>query len=173
MANTSTLTLNTSVKTFNIGEEEVKVLQYLPIEQKNELIYLAIQNAMENGQVNLLKLNMFFNLYLAYSYTDIEFTDEEKEAASALYDLLQSSGVIDTIIANMDEGEYSYLVTVMNETVANKQKYNSTIAALIRSFIEELPINAENAAEIIKNFNPEQFTQVMNFVQAANGGRPL
>ena len=173
MANTSTLTLNTSVKTFNIGEEEVKVLQYLPIEQKNELIYLAIQNAMENGQVNLLKLNMFFNLYLAYSYTDIEFTDEEKEAASALYDLLQSSGVIDTIIANMDEGEYSYLVTVMNETVANKQKYSNTIAAVIRGFNEELPINAENAAEIIKNFNPEQFTQVMNFVQAANGGRPL
>ena len=173
MANTSTLTLNTSVKTFNIGEEEVKVLQYLPIEEKNEIIYLAIQNAMENGQINLLKLNMFFNLYLAYSYTDIEFTDEEKEAASALYDLLQSSGVIDTIFANMDEGEYSYLVTVMNETVANKQKYSNTIAAVIRSFIEELPINAENAAEIIKNFNPEQFTQVMNFVQAANGGRPL
>lgn len=173
MANTSTLTLNTSVKTFNIGEEEVKVLQYLPIEQKNELIYLAIQNAMENGQINLLKLNMFFNLYLAYSYTDIEFTDEEKDAASALYDLLQGSGVIDAIIANMDEGEYSYLVSVMNETVANKQKYNNTIAAVIRSFIEELPINAENAAEIIKNFNPEQFTQVMDFVQAANGGRPL
>lgn len=173
MANTSTLTLNTSVKTFNIGEEEVKVLQYLPIEEKNEIIYLAIQNAMENGQINLLKLNMFFNLYLVYSYTDIEFTDEEKDAASALYDLLQSSGVIDTIIANMDEGEYSYLVTVMNETVANKQKYNNTIASVIRSFIEDMPINAEQAAEVIKNFNPEQFAQVMNFVQAANGGRPV
>ena len=53
------------------------------------------------------------------------------------------------------------------------KQYKNTIASVINGFIENMPVNAEDAAEIIKKFDPEQFQQVIQFAQAANGGRPI
>lgn len=174
MSKISFLTINEKCNTFNLAPDvEVKVLQYLPIEQKNDIIQLAIQNSEENGVYNNLLLDMYFHLYICYLYTDIDFTDEEKENPAQTFDILMSMGVIDQVIAAMDPTEYKALLQIFTTTVENKMKYKNTIASVINSFIEQLPINAEQAGEIIKNFNPEQFQQVLQFAQAANGNRPI
>ena len=69
--------------------------------------------------------------------------------------------------------EYKTLHQVLTTAVENKTKYKSTVASVINSFIEQLPINAENAEDIIKNFDPEKFQQVIAFARAANGDRPV
>ena len=174
MSKISFLTLNEECKTFNLAPDvEIKVLQYLPIEQKNDIIQLALQNSEENGVYNLLKLDMYFHLYICYLYTDIDFDDEEKDNASNTYDILMSMGVIEQIVAAMNPEEYSVLHSTMMETLEARMKYKSTVASVINKFIEELPVNAEKADEIIKNFNPEQFQQVIDFARAANGNRPI
>ena len=116
---------------------------------------------------------MYFHLYICYLYTDIDFTDEEKENPTQTFDILMSMGVIDQVIATMDPTEYKTLLQIFTTTVENKTKYRSTLASVINGFIEQLPINAEEAGEIIKNFNPEQFQQVIQFARAANGNRPV
>lgn len=151
----------------------IGVLQYLPIEQKNDIIQIALQNSEENGMYNLLKLDMYFHLYICYLYTDIEFTDKEKDNPANTYDTLMSYGVIEQVIAAMDPDEYGMLYSTMMETLETRMKYKSTVASVINSFIEQLPVNAENAADIIKNFNPEMFQQVIQFARAANGDRPI
>lgn len=174
MSKISFLTINENCNTFNLAPDvEVKVLQYLPIEKKNDIIQLAIQNSEENGTYNNLLLDMYFHLYICYLYTDIDFTDEEKENPTQTFDVLMSMGVIDQVIAAMDPTEYKSLLQIFTTTVENKMKYRSTLASVINSFIEQLPINAEEAGEIIKNFNPEQFQQVIQFARAANGDRPV
>ena len=52
-------------------------------------------------------------------------------------------------------------------------KYNTTAAAVIRSLITDLPKQAEAANKIIENFDKEKFQAVIDFAQAANGGRPI
>lgn len=168
------LKLDTSYNTFEIGpNQEVQVLKYLPVEDKNDLIQITLQNSEENGIYNLLLVDMYFNLYIVYMYTNIEFTVEEKANAPELYDVLWSSGVIDAVLNAMDEREYKTIYEMLSDTIENKMKYKNTIAAVLNSFIENLPINAENAADIMKNFDPEQFQHVLSFAQAANGGRPI
>ena len=66
---------------------EIKVLKYLPIQDKIDLVQIALQKAEENGVYNEMKLDMYFNLYLIYMYTDLEFTEEEKADEFALYDI--------------------------------------------------------------------------------------
>ena len=174
MSKISFLTINENCNTFNLAPDvEVKVLQYLPIEKKNDIIQIAIQNCEENGTYNLLKLDMYFHLYICYLYTDIDFTDEEKGLASNTYDILVSTGVIDQVLAAMNKAEYDSLYDTLMQTLDARMKYKNTIASVINSLIEQLPINAEEAGEIIKNFNPEQFQQVIQFAQAANGNRPI
>ena len=168
------LKLNTNIKTFSINpEQEVQVLQYLPIEDKNDIIYIALQNAEENGVYNLFKLRMFFDLYITYLYTNLEFTVEEKDNPAELYDVLNSNGIISAIFNNMNPNEVKYLNEILEETLRMRLDYKSTIASVINGFIEDLPVNAQAAKEIIEKFNPEDFQQVIQFAQAANGNRPI
>lgn len=174
MSKISFLSINEKCNTFNLAPDvEVKVLQYLPIEQKNDIIQLTLQNSEENGVFNYLLLDMYFHLYICYLYTDIDFTEEEKENPANTFDVLTSTGVLNQVIATMDPNEYKALHQILDTSVENKIKYNNTLASVINSFIEQMPINAEKAGEIIANFNPEKFQQVLAFAKAANGDRQI
>ena len=52
-------------------------------------------------------------------------------------------------------------------------KYNTTMAALIKNVIQDLPKNAEIAKNIVDAFNPEQYKEVLRFAEHANGDRPI
>lgn len=161
---------NNSVLIDNI---DIKVLQYLPIEDKNSIIQMALQNSEENTIYNEYKLQMYFELYITYMYSDIEFTEEEKEDEVHLYDVLKSNGIIEKIIEAIPRVEYIDLCNKLAVTKENKMKYRNSIASVINSFINELPANASAAKDIIEKFNPEDFMQVLKFAEAANGNRPI
>lgn len=167
------LKTDTSVQTFKVGEQEVEVLQYLPIEDKYDLVMVAIQNAEEDGIYNPLKLDMYFNLYLVFMYTNINFTDKQKEDLNKLYDILESNDIITNTISLVPENEYSQLLQYIEEIIENKLEARKSIGALISRVIADLPKQAEAAANIIDNFNPEKFKEVMDFAKAANGGRVI
>ena len=82
------LKVNKGVKTFNFMEQEIEVLQYLPIEDKRDLISIVCQNAEENGIYNPLLVDTYFHLYLVYMYTDIIFS--AKDSRRNRYTLLRS-----------------------------------------------------------------------------------
>lgn len=152
---------------------EIKVLKYLPIEEKNDLIAITLQNSDENGFYNPVKLEMFMELYIVYLYTDIEFDDEDKADEAALYNILKGNGIIEAVKNAIPEHELNSLYSLYYDYLSKKEKYRGSIAGVINSFIENLAPNAESAANIINNFNPEMFQNVINFAQAANGGRPI
>lgn len=166
--------LNEDVKSFEVYPNTIiNVLQYLPIEDKNDIIQMTLQNSEENGIYNLLKVDMYFRLYITYLYTDIEFSNNEKNDPIKLYDELNSMGIIDAVIMAMNTNEYSYLKEILDKTISQKLKYRNTVASVLNNVIENLAPNAEKAADIINNFNPEMFQQVINFATAANGNRPI
>ena len=73
----------------------------------------------------------------------------------------------------MNPNEGKYLNEILEETLRMRLEYKSTIASVINGFIEDLPANAQAAKEIVEKFNPEDFQQVIQFAQAANGNRPI
>lgn len=162
-----------NVKTVKIGEAEIQVLQYLPIEDKIDLIDIALQNAKENGIYDEMKLDMYFNLYLVFMYTNLEFSDEERADLAKLYDELESNGIFLDIIEAMDQDEYNNLIDYLEIMKENNQVYMTSAAALLQSFIQDLPQNAATAAEIVDNFDKEKYKEVVEFAQSANGGRPI
>lgn len=151
----------------------IGVRAYLPIEDKYDLIMMVLQNSFEDGHYNELKLDMYFHLYVVYMYTDIEFTAAQKEEPAKLFDLLMGNGIMDKIIYAMDGKEYDYLCETLNKEVEATLKYKNTIASVINNFIDNLPVNAEKAKDIIEQFNPEDFQNVLMMARAANGNRPI
>lgn len=152
---------------------DITVKEYLPVEDKIDLIAIALQKAEEDGIYNELLLDVYFHLNIIYLYTNIEFSDEDRLNELELYDKLDTNGIINDVIANMNQNEYNNLkdyLTVMKES---HLKYDNTAAAVLQRMIQDLPKNAAAAAEIVNNFNPEQYQAVADFATAANGGRNI
>lgn len=166
------LKVDTNVNTFdfkyNGATYSIDVLKYLPISEKNDLIEVALQKAEQNGNYNDVALEMYFNLNLVYLYTNISFTDKQKEDESELYDKLQCSGLIDAVITNMDQDEYSQLLEYLEKTKENRLVYGNSAAAVLRSFIQDLPSQMSQAVDILNNIKPEQFEEARRLAQIAD-----
>lgn len=161
------------VKKIKLNDKEIQVKQYLPISDKMDVIQIAIQKA-DNGQyINQLALQMFFELNLVYSYSNIEVTQEERDDEFSLYDKWTLDGTFNAVISEIPSREYTILQDSVDAMIEDLMRYRGTAAAVINSFIQDLPRNAEIAKEIVDSFDPEKYKEVVEFAKAANGGRAI
>lgn len=177
MAKTSytNLKIKTNIdnKKISFNDSEIEILQYLPIIAKDDLISITLQKSYENNTYNLLKTNMYFHLFLVYMYTNISFTDKQKENEEKLYDSLQSSGLLDKIIAQIPEQEYNFLLEELYKQMEENIRYNLSFAGVVNNFINRMPIGAEAAMNLVNSFDPSKFQSVIDFAQKLNGNRPI
>ena len=167
------LKIDTDVNTFDFQGQKVEVLKYLPVEDKYDLVMITLQKAKEDGVYNPLKLDIFFHLHLVYMYTNLSFTDKQRENELRLYDCLVSNGFVDKLVDTISENEYNYLFNMINEIVKTEMKYKNSAAGVIHTLVQDLPANAEAAAQIVDSFDPNKYQAVIDFAEAANGGRPI
>ena len=162
------LKTNDEVKTIKILDNiEIEVKQYIPIEDKNDLVQIALQKAEENGIYNDFLLELYFHLNIVYMYSNITFTDKQKENEAKLYDMLESNEIINKIITAIPEVEYDRLYKTLCQMKNDNLKYNTTAASVLKSLIQDLPTNAAAAKDIINSFNPENFKQVQDLANMA------
>lgn len=165
---------NDAVNTFNLGETVIEVKQYLPLEDKYDLISVALQEAREGGDAyNPLLLDAYFYLNIVFMYTNISFTDKQRENLFKLYDVLESNGIISKTIEQIPEDEFDYLFEAYEDAIEDAKTKANSVVGMISNFITELPKNAETAAKLIEGFDKEQFQEVIRFAAAANGGTPV
>ena len=167
------LKTNTSVKTFEFGGQKVEVLQYLPAQDKYDLLMVTLQKSLEDNLYNEFKLNLYFELHLVYMYTNISFTEKQREDEFKLYDTLKSNGFYEKFFQVINEDEYNELFEQLNAIKNASFKNKRSVAGLIGEFINDLPANAEAAAKIVESFDPEQYKAVVDFARYANGGRDI
>ena len=71
------LKVNQDIKNIEFNKQIIEVKQYLPINEKLELISSVINSAAdENNFSNPVKENVFLTLEILYHYTNINFTDK-------------------------------------------------------------------------------------------------
>lgn len=168
------LKVDNSTRTFKFKDYEIEILNYLPIEDKYDLIMITLQKSYENeGYYNPIKMNKFFNLHLMYMYTNINFTDKQREDESKLYDTLESTGLMDAFISALSENEYEELYQWLEETKESLLKNKYSIRGILTQLSEDLPKNAKAMQDIVDNFDPEKYQNVINFAKAANGNRNI
>lgn len=163
----------TTTHKFEWNGNEIEVLDYLPIEDKYDLIMITLQKSLEDGYYNPIKIDEFFHLHLIYMYTNINFTEKQKEDEHKLYDSLKSNGLIDAFIEQMNEFDYSELFNMLDETKREITDYHHTMVSLVQNLITDMPKQAEAMSKILDNFDPDKYQNVINFAKAANGGREI
>lgn len=160
-------------KTFEWEGQKILISKYLPIEDQYDIVMITLQKALEDGIYNPIKLDMYFHLNLIYMFTDIEFTDEDRENENKLYDEMKSTGFLDAVLEHIDPQLYAEMQEDIESIINDYMTYKTSAASIFKSFIEDLPANAEAAQKIVDNFNPEKYSAVVDFAKAANGGREI
>ena len=97
-----------SVNTFTFNEKEIEVKRYLPFSDKLALIGNAINLAADGNRfANPMKIDMYLDLEIMFAYTNITFTDKQKEDLVKLYDMLASAGFFEAMYNVIAEDEAS------------------------------------------------------------------
>lgn len=167
------LSVNDSVKTIKIDNKEVNILQYLPIGNKNDLIQISLQQSEEDGIYNETLLTAYFYTYVVFFYSDIEFSDEDKQNVLSIYDILTSQGMIEMVLSAIPSSEWEDLKDGLQAQKEMNITYRKSATYLLGQFINELPNQMSKVGEIIDNFDPSKYAEVVNFATAANGGRNI
>ncbi len=156
-----------------INDNQVEVLSYLPIEDKLNLVDVTLQQSWDNGIINPILLDMNFYLNIIFKYTNISFTDKQREDKGKLFDIVKNTNVLNCVLAAIPTEEYEELAEYLSETEKLLIEKSRAFAPQLKEFMEVLPIKMQEAAEIAKNFDPEKFKNVIAFAQAGNGNRPV
>ena len=116
-----------------IGEETIAVKQYLPVQDKLILIGDVIMQAHEQDEnySNPVKAEVYRDLEVVFAYTNISFTDKQKEDLSKLYDLLASSGVLKSVIEAIPEDEYAKICMGVWQTIESIYKYQNSVLGVL------------------------------------------
>ena len=118
-----------------IGEETITVKQYLPIQEKLELIGNVVMAAHEQDEnySNPVKAGVYRDLEVIFAYTNISFTDKQKEDLPKLYDMLYSSGIIAEVLKNIPEDEYMEIVFGVRDSIEAIYKYQNSVLGILEN----------------------------------------
>lgn len=167
------LKINDKVRTLKFKNKDIKVKQYLPIQDKLNLIQIALQQSLDEGVYNDGLLTAYFHTYVVMFYTDIEFTEEEKQDVLTLFNLMDSENLIGSVIELIPQSEFGDLLEMLNNQQKNNMIFKQSAAYIIGQFIDALPSQMEKVGEIVNNFDPSKYQAVVDFATAANGGRNI
>ncbi len=151
------LVKNQEVKNVEWGEYSIEVKQYLPINEKLNLISNVINLAHdENNYSNPVKVDVYTALEIMYAYTNINFTDKQKEDVTKLYDLIVSSGLYTKILEAIPNNEYCNLINAIKKSIDAIYAYQNSVMGVLDTVTSDYNNLNLNASEIQKKLaDPE------------------
>lgn len=143
------------VQTVEYNDQTIEVKQYLPIAEKSELITRVLNNSVDEntGYYNLLKLDMTLGLEIVYAYSNISFTEKQKEDPMKLYDMLNASKVLNLIIGLVPDGEFYYLNKTTHEMANNIVSYRNSAMGIMEAISADYSNLNLDATDIQKKLN--------------------
>ena len=143
------LKVNQDIKNIEFNEQIIEVKQYLPINEKLELISSVINSAAdENNFSNPVKENLFLTLEILYYYTNINFTDKQKEDPVKLYDLVVSSGLVNKVTDLIPEEELDEVINGVAQSVKAIYAYRNSVLGILESISQDYSALNLDATEI-------------------------
>ena len=126
------LTKNQEVKNIEWGEYTIEVKQYLPINEKLNLISNVINFAHdENNYSNPVKVDVYTALEIMYAYTNINFTDKQKEDVTKLYDAIVSSGLYAKVLEAIPGNEHCNLLSAIKKSIDAIYAYQNSVMGIL------------------------------------------
>lgn len=143
------LKVSNEVKVIEFNEQPIEVRQYLSIKDKLDLINITLQQSGGENFFNPIELDVYFHINMVLMYTNISFTEKQKEDKLKLYDLLESNGIISLVISNIPENEYQNLVETVEKCAKSIETYNNSFIGSLATIEGNVGDGGDKVKEII------------------------
>lgn len=167
------------LEVIHYGDIDIEVVKYLHSEDKNIFIDMTIQRATRNGIIYPFLINVYFNLHLIYLYTNITFTEKQRENEFYLYDSFVESGLLNKVYEAIPQSELNTLNKAIDDTIDTIRKHQRSfehIGEVIKNATNDLPEKMEQTVALLNSVKPENFQMAQEFVALAkdsnNGQMP-
>lgn len=157
------LTKNQDIVNITFNDQVIEIKQYLPVNDKLQLISNVInQSADDNNFANPIKINVFTVLEIINFYTNISFTEKQREDPAKLYDLIISNNLAKIITGAIPQVELDELMSGIKDSVEAIYKYKNSAMGIMEAISTDYSNLDFNASEIqSKLADPEN----MNFLK--------
>ena len=140
------------------GEEiQYEIKQYLPIEEKIEMITKIINQSLDNNDYfNPLRIKIFTVLEVVYAYTNLSFSAKQKENIFKLYDLLVSTNIFKTVKDVISDQEWNEVEESIITVIDNIYKYKNSamgIMEMLTSDYSNLQLDAQSIQQTLADPN--------------------
>lgn len=149
------------VKEISIDDQKVLVEQYLPLEEKINLITSIIEQSGngEEGFFNIVKLETYYIIEMIRAYTNISFTEKQLEDTAKLYDAIHLNGIWDVVADAIPELERSYIWNNILSLAREITTYNNSILGVLKAISNDRDNLNFDVKEIINEIkDPEALT---------------
>lgn len=105
------------------------------------------QSSDENGYYNPMKVKIYTVLEVIYAYTNLNFTDKQKENIFKLYDQLISTGIFYDIKNTIPTEEWKEIEETITITIKNIYEYKNSVMGILDNVAEDyqnLDLDATN-----------------------------
>ena len=142
---------NNEIQYIEFNEQTIEVKQYLPVEEKLELITKVLELSHDsNNFSNPIKVQVYTALEVIDKYTNVNFTEKQKENPTKLYDLLVGNGFAAAVIKAIPEPEYDEILTGIKQTIKSVYKYQNSILGILDTISQDYSNLNLDATEIQK-----------------------
>lgn len=136
----------------NIGDEQITVKQYLPVDEKVALVERVLNAAIdETNYFSCARLNVYSKIEIIKAYTNINFTDKQLEDAPKLFDLLQLNGIIQTVLNAIPENEYHFLQDMIYDDADRLGKHLNSFVGMIKLINQNQIDTEDNINSMLEN----------------------
>lgn len=154
----------------NWNDQEIEIKQYLPVNEKLELISRIINNSAEDMKFyNVGKIEIFTTLEIIFAYTNINFTDKQKEDVCKLYDLFMSSDLMDEIFAHIPESELDWISDTVKDTMESIYSYQNSVMGILDSINQDYSNLNLDATEIQKKIADPENLELLKSIMTRLG----
>ena len=128
------LKVNDTVNPLMFGENNIEVKMYLPLEDKITLVQTILNNTVDdNGYYNPIQLEANKVIEVTAAYTNLSFTEKQRENIYKLYDQLVSSGFWGALSASIPHSEMSYINGKIETLIDNIYKYRNSAMGILEN----------------------------------------
>lgn len=122
-------------KKIDCGSNTFEVCSYLPVDEKAKMLQFVVNGALDEttGTFSPLRVEVYFAIAVCRWYAGMTFTEEDMVNVAQVYDALDTNDLLGDIMDAIPDDELAFIRGLVEETIADIARYNTSAAGIIQS----------------------------------------
>lgn len=155
-----------------VGEDFIlKVLDYLPIEDKGKLIQFVVDLSLDDttGCFSPVRVETYFAIAVCRWYADIAFDEEDLHNIALTYDTLETNGIISTVMKAIPKAELDFMQDLVKDTVSDISRYNSSAAGIIQMMNNSATGLSQQISDVLEKIKNGENLETLSVIKDVVG----